>query len=150
MGLLSSTHIHGSKKEYVPYEKNVTVHEHRAPTDQSVELMNEFSEKALKNIVHRLHVDNNTLKAKGIYSVDDLNPHRMRYDLKFQLNGRDYYIDGFIEYSEFREAVLEQWNGFAHERIFKAAMKKVSEVIAEELMSMCPEFPQKTLEQAAR
>lgn len=37
----------------------VDVHEHRAPTDESIKLLNEMQEKILKNIVAQFKVDNN-------------------------------------------------------------------------------------------
>ena len=68
MGLFKTTnyYTHKGGKEYVPYEKDVTIHEHRAPTDESVRLLNEFEEKARKNIIHKISVNENNLNAVSI------------------------------------------------------------------------------------
>ena len=52
MGLFSTTHHH-TKTVNVPYEKSVTINEYKAPTDKSVELLNEFEKKAHENIIYK-------------------------------------------------------------------------------------------------
>lgn len=53
-------------KEAVPYAKTVTVHEHKAPTDESIRLYQEIEEKAFQNILHRIQVNDNALNFGAI------------------------------------------------------------------------------------
>ncbi len=96
MGLFSTTHNHTNTVN-VPYEKNVTVHEHKAPTDKSVELLNELEEKARKNIVYKTKIEQNYLKAIAIYYTDDLITNRIHFYIKFKLNGVKILISDYID-----------------------------------------------------
>lgn len=44
--MIENVNIFNSEREYIPYEKTVTatITEKRAPTDESVRLLNEFQE----------------------------------------------------------------------------------------------------------
>ena len=56
------TYVQRHTTEYV--DRNITVKEYKAPTDESVKLLNEMTEKALNNIVKTFSTSNNTLQAK--------------------------------------------------------------------------------------
>ncbi len=59
MGLLWTTnHVHPTKTEFVTKE----VHEHRAPTDESVRLLNEMQHEAAKNLIRTAHIENTVLR----------------------------------------------------------------------------------------
>src|SRR4051812_2071854 len=98
MNLFKSTHIHNHKTEHVPYVKEVKITEHKAPTDESVKLLNEMQEKAKKNIIATIHIEQNYLKAIVIYTQDDVVSGRMKYAIKFNLNGKDCNIEGHIDH----------------------------------------------------
>lgn len=139
MGLFSSTHHHHHKSstEYVPYEKKVTVHEHKAPTDQSIELLNEMTEKAKQNIVDSIHIKNNIIDCALIYFQDDITTDSLRYVVRFKLNGKEYKLDGRIE----RFELMEQGRAFhyRHEGVMMLVYKKYAEVIASELIRLTPD-----------
>ena len=40
-------------KEYVPYQRNVVIQEHRAPTDESVKLLRELENEVLNNLTEK-------------------------------------------------------------------------------------------------
>jgi hypothetical protein len=69
--------------------ENKTVHEHRAPTDKSVELLKEFEEKAESKLVERIIIDNNIMGDILVFEDAMVRSVRMR----FKLNGRDYEIE---------------------------------------------------------
>jgi hypothetical protein len=75
-----------TRTEYVPYDKTVTIN--RAPTDESIGLLNEFTKKAKNNIIHTVHIQENYLRAIGIYYYDDIVNNRTHFHLKFNLNGK--------------------------------------------------------------
>ena len=140
MGLFSTTHHHHTKTVSVPYEKNVTVHEHKAPTDKSVELLNEMQEKAQRNIITTIKIEENFLKAVVIYYRDEMVMDRMTYHIRFELNGKEYMIEDHIDNFEWRQEMSKSYMGLGNEVIFRALHKKFSEMVANELMKQSPDF----------
>lgn len=140
MGLFSTTHHHHTKTVSVPYEKNVTVHEHKAPTDKSVELLNEMQEKAQRNIIATIKIEENFLKAVVIYYRDEMVMDRMTYHIRFELNGKEYMIEDHIDNFEWRQEMSKSYMGLGNEVIFRALHKKFSEMVANELMKQSPDF----------
>ncbi len=140
MGLLSTKHYHINKTEHVPYAKTVTINEIKAPTDESVRLINEFEDKARKNIIAKIHIDENYLKAIAIFYQEELPLNRVTYHIKFTLNGREYNLQDHIDNFEWRQELSKTYIGLGNEAIFKILHKKFAEIIAKELMMQCPEF----------
>lgn len=48
--------------EYFGSDNNVSITEHRAPTDESIRLAEEYKEKAIKSIISNEYVKNNTFE----------------------------------------------------------------------------------------
>lgn len=92
--MFNTTHIHQSHDRLVPYEKTVTITEKKAPTDQSIELLNEFQEKAKQNIIDTIIIDNNVMKAVAVFLTGDIISDKYRYFLKYVLNGKEYKTSG--------------------------------------------------------
>lgn len=80
------TYVNRHTTEYV--DRNINVTEHRAPTDVSVKLLNEMTEKALKNIVSNFSTTNNTLQTRVAVFIDCRNGDR-QFLCKFILNGKE-------------------------------------------------------------
>lgn len=137
MGLFSTTHHH-TKTVSVPYEKNITIN--RAPTDKSVQLLNEMQEKAQQNIIATIKIEQNFLRAVAIYFQDEIIKDRVIYHIKFELNGKEYQIKDYVDNFEWRKEISESYMGLGNEVIFKALHKKFSEMIAMELMKQSTDF----------
>lgn len=73
--------------EYVT--KEVNIKEYKAPTDESVKLLNEMTEKSLANIVKQFAVQDNDFNF-GVMVYK--NPMRFVTEviIKFKLNGKDH------------------------------------------------------------
>jgi hypothetical protein len=125
------------KTGHVPY---VNIHEHLAPTDESVKILNDFEEKARKNIIHKVKVETNTIIAMGIYFRDEMVDNRVHFDIKFSLNGKEVLIQDYVDEFEWREEMLEMYMGFGSQVIYKLVMKKMAEMIAQELLNQSPDF----------
>lgn len=138
MGLFSTTHNYHTQTVSVPYEKSVTVNEHRAPTDKSVELLNEFEEKAKKNIIYKTKIDKNHLKAIAIYFRDEIVTNRIHFYVKFELNGVEHLIKDYIDGFEWNQEMYKSYFGFGIEAIFIMVHRKLSDMIAKELMKQLP------------
>lgn len=140
MGFFTKTIHHHTKTVSVPYEKSVTVNEHRAPTDKSVELLNEFEKKAYNNIIYKAKIEQNHLKAIAIYYRDDIINNRIHFQVKFELNGNEIIISDYIDNFEWKKELSKLYSGFGNKAIYKLVHKKLSEMIATELMNQSPDF----------
>ena len=96
--------------EYVT--KEVNVKEYRAPTDDSVKLLNEMTEKAKENLIKSFSTTNNTLQMScTVY--DDPRSFNREFLCKFTLNGKDHVIEVPIplwEFDTMDKAVMGLYN----------------------------------------
>lgn len=102
------THI--NKSSCVPYAKDVVMHEHKAPTDEAIKLLNEFHKEAVKNVVDSLSIKDNTFNMEvRAFSCDfQLNN---KIVCKFSINGKEFvveYNDEKIEQRRLAEKVVEK------------------------------------------
>ena len=136
MGLFSthtSTHTHSHSETLVPYEK--TVHEHRAPTDVSVQLLNEFQEKAVENILHAFKLKDNIIEADGFFIQTTPFDFNIEFHCKFKLNSNEYYVKEKINCFDFRQDIRKYFDNMEYRSaVIQLIYKKVSEVIAKELI----------------
>lgn len=115
------TYVQRHTTEYV--DRNITVKEYKAPTDESVKLLNEMTEKALNNIVKTFSTSNNTLQAKVAVYQD----HRMQVNefmCKFTLNGKDHMLR--VEINAYETPDMDS--------MVEKLYTKVCERLAQELM----------------
>ena len=143
MGLFSTEHHHHHRHTdtvSVPYEKTVTIKEHRAPTDISVALLNEFTEKARLNIINKVVIEQNHIKAVAIYYTDDIVGNRINFDVRFVLNGIETTISDHVDKYDWDNSLMSSYFGFGIKEIFEKVHKKLAEMIALDLMKQSPEF----------
>lgn len=55
------------------YPDTINIHHHKAPTDESIRLLNEFQEKAFSNIVNHIKVETNLVKGEVILYNDSFS-----------------------------------------------------------------------------
>lgn len=106
----------------VEERKFVTVHEHRAPTDESVRLLKEFESEARNKFTKSLHVDSNEFKClfqSYIYHIDDTQV----FCVCFDLNEKRYTL-------EHKECLFK-----TPEEMMQGLFKALSEKIAAEILS---------------
>lgn len=93
MGLFNTHHYHTkTETRTVPYEKTITVNEHRAPTDKSVELLNDFQKRAEGNIIHSINCTDNIFEYNAFFIQANLPSDNLTFYAKFKLNGKEYVI----------------------------------------------------------
>lgn len=78
----------------VRFPDNINVHEHRAPTDKSVDLLNEMEDKALDNVVLKISELRTNKFSYNVFFVnvigfDPLSPKGVMV-IKFNCNGKTY------------------------------------------------------------
>lgn len=81
MGLFSTTHIHQSRTEtrLVPYCREVK--EFKAPTDESIRLLNEMEQKAKQNIIAK-YTDKIGVYTYEAISIDSLTTTSGVFEIK--------------------------------------------------------------------
>lgn len=135
MGIFSTTNNYHTNN--VPYEKEVTINEHKAPTDESVRLLNEMQEKAKKNIIQTIKIGDNVLNAVVIYYQDDFIGHNINFTIRFTFNGKEYFIQDSIDKYEYK---FDSYMKLGSEIVHKMLFTKFSELITIELMKQSIDF----------
>lgn len=110
-----------SQPTYV--SKQIAVTEHRAPTDESVKLLNEMTQKALENITRRLITADNHLHISA-FLYDDFRMQERHWCVKLTLNGKDHVIEVALPYYQYHTP----------ETMIKALYNKVVQTLAHEIM----------------
>lgn len=122
--------------EYVPYTKDVNITEKKAPTDESIRLLNEMQDVAKKNIIKAIRVKENYLDAVVIIYQDMPRHIAFGYDfqLKFTINAEEFIITGQITDEDFKRSLM----GMDEYIIKNILYDKFSKAIAKKLL----EFPE--------
>lgn len=124
------------RREYIPYEEKVTIHEYRSPTDESVKLLNEMQEKALNNIVKSINVNDNTINAAVIYVFNAMSSiyDEIVYRVKFTFNGKEYNLEGKIPRQDLDSSK------YGSQAVYVAIAKALCILIAENVMKEIPDL----------
>lgn len=112
----------------------IEIHEHRAPTDKSVELLNEMQEKAFKNVIASFRTSFNGFYTDGVFIKSTMHPHLLFCHFTFGLNGKIYNFDTSIDASDWGKALWEEkenrWDGIRCHIPFDFLKQKIAEIIA--------------------
>lgn len=122
------THTHNSNI-------NADIYVKKAPTDDSVRLLNEMQEKAKSNIIATIEAKNNLVDVLGVYFRAN-NPIDMTVEFlaKFKLNGKEFDIVAKIERSEIINEAKKEFGGYGHKHIIEIVYTKLSQEIAKVLL----------------
>lgn len=138
MGMLRETEpqilvIDNTRTEHVSL--TTTVHEHRAPTDESVRLLKEMEEKAERKLVESIHVGD-TLVECVIHVWQDHASDCTRVRAVFKINGKQETAE-----HEFRPSREYRGQQVIDANVWRAVQTKISDVIANRmLMAEIPAF----------
>ena len=92
---------------YTTLNANVRVTEQKAPTDESIKLLNEFQEKARENIIDSIHIKNNVFEAVALFFQNEFPQRGFKMMIKFKLNGTEYKEKFDIDDMEYYEATKQ-------------------------------------------
>ncbi len=76
-------------EKHIPYEKEVHIHEHKAPTDESIKLYDELREKAIKSITGRFEVRDAEISGVAISFEEDDFSQTVRLLITSKINGNN-------------------------------------------------------------
>lgn len=91
--MFNHTLVVANRTEYVPYEKSVTVHEHKAPTDDSIRMYEEIKEKAYNSIIRTIRSADNELVKYDAMVYRDMYTFDTILKFKVILNGVEIIDD---------------------------------------------------------
>ena len=126
-----------------PQTINKTVHEHRAPTDKSVELLREMESASKENIIGSCLIEDNTLNGLVVFFTrSPAIMSRVAY-IRFTFNGKEHVVKEELHHSfDFKR---DEERAEVVRMLFDAVMKKVGDEIwpatIEALMSNVREAP---------
>jgi len=83
----NSTHTH---------KHNVNVQENKAPTDESIKILNEMQEKARMNLIKHFEIEDNSLNGQ-IFLHQEPMTRQYIFSTRFTLNGIEYYAEKKIK-----------------------------------------------------
>lgn len=103
MGLFSDNHYHKhDNSTHIRYPD--TIKEVKAPTDESVRLLNEFQEKALDNLISKVEVKDNLVEGTVMAFEMGCTTAAIQFEIKiickFKINGHEYVVEKGIDRSE--------------------------------------------------
>lgn len=103
MGLFSDKHYHRhDNSTNIRYAD--TIKEVKAPTDESIRLLNEFQEKALDNLIAKVEVKDNLVEGTVMAFDMARTTTSIMYEVvivcKFKINGRQFVVEKGISHDE--------------------------------------------------
>lgn len=113
------------KKDSVPYAKNVTINEHRAPTDESIKIYSEMVEKSRKSIVDKIVINDNSFNIKAMV-YENYYDYTFHCHYKFSLNKEQF--EG--------EFIIDEYDLLARDEIMRLIYEKASHQITVKLIGL--------------
>lgn len=114
-----------------------TIKDVKAPTDESIRLLNEFQEKALDNLISKVEVKNNlvegTVFAFEMARTSASLQHEVIIICKFKINGHEYVVEKGISRDEL-------WKDNADRSIIQINLTLQDYAKSVMLWWMCKEF----------
>lgn len=117
-----------------PYDKTVTIHEHRAPTDDSIKLLNEFQDKALQNLIKTVPIKNNIIDGIVFLFESNVASYSRKFIFRFKINGIEYQIEDEYEIGDLIQSTYD--NSYLPSKV----INKLSQIIAMHLFKDSTNF----------
>lgn len=115
---------------------DIDITEHKAPTDESIRLLNEMQEKAKENILKTVYIDENNLKAVCVYYLTTPDSMMIECHIRFNLNGVDYTINHKLNRFQYTKIIYgEQYLGMGVKVLYDLLIKTFSDKIAETIVA---------------
>lgn len=152
MGLFSTTtHNHFTENlTRIDYPDNITVNEIKAPTDDSIRLMEEMHEKSIKNIISKVRVSDNLVNGVAYCVLNPIYIEDVELIFKFTINGQEFNINKRISRSDLDmqesyevHKVSARLCNYAKAIMLWYSLKKLTSVFYEQITN--EKFPQELL-----
>ena len=74
----------------------IDIHEHKAPTDESMRMLDEFKKEAIDNIIDNIKLKDTVLDTTIVYTSENTISDSIQYYCIFELNGKKHRVEGDI------------------------------------------------------
>lgn len=81
-----------------PSHVTQTVHEHKAPTDESVKLLMEMQNKVMANLLGQIRVENNGFEIVA-YAFNDVSKFEKKVCIKYKIGTVEHTVDVSFRYT---------------------------------------------------
>ena len=125
--MFNKTYINQTPKETYSTSK-VEVHEYKAPTDESLKLLKQFKDEAVKDIIKELVISTTLITFVALQIrplAASISGRREQWFLTYEINGRTYTLKVILNLEEL------QYQNKTKAEIF---VEKVSQSIVEEML----------------
>lgn len=112
----------------------ITINEFKAPTDQSIEFLNDINEKTKQNIFAVIPVEENNLNGVVVYLTNYMIGYMVDYYIKFTLNGKEHIIHDTIARHKLDQEMLMLGKGFGSDVAREIFYKRILELLTLEIM----------------
>lgn len=112
-------------KEYIPYEKSVSVVEKRAPTDDSIRLYAEIKEKAYSSVLSTIELQDNILNLSAIV-YEEVNSMHKVCKYRLTLNGKEILGEKRIDALDIKTKDIRE--------VYSEIVNDISQYIAVEIL----------------
>ena len=85
----------------INFPDTIKIKEQKAPTDESIRLMEEMHDKALKNIIVKVKVEDNLVNGECWVIDQPWNINDIKLVFKFQINGHEFNLEKEVDRNEF-------------------------------------------------
>lgn len=127
-----------SETKLVPYERKVevTVNENRAPTDESIQLLNELTDKAHQNLLDVFRIESSVVKDTVISVFRQMGPDIVGMPLvayyKFKLNDRVFEGKTIVEDDRPYDSARGDFRRLLADEVFNRFIEELSRKTFEE------------------
>lgn len=126
------THIHKPRDtQYV--DRNITHHEHRAPTDESIKILREMEEKARDNLILAIRIDDGPIPMAVQVFRDFLN-EGCHVAMRLRIGGKEEVVKFHLKEFELNTD-LHKFIDEVHDRAFGALVKQFGPALTQALLS---------------
>ncbi|AGO49670.1 hypothetical protein Phi13:2_gp060 [Cellulophaga phage phi13:2] len=139
MGLLSTHHHRHTKKVYE--KSNINITEKRAPTDESVKLLKEFQEKAIKNLIDSVRINTMGIDVMVFIFNQEMITDEVELMVSFNINGNNYRLVEKIFRGEYQNGIRKKLGHLDFSRAVSYTIHEIlSKAIAREIMLKAPQM----------
>ncbi len=104
--MFNHRHFHDhDNSTHINFPDTIKVHEHKAPTDESIRLMEEMHHKAIKNIIAHVKIEDNIVNGQCWAVRRMTHIQDVLFIFKFKINGKEFTVEK--EYSTWDLANFE-------------------------------------------
>lgn len=112
------------RTEYVPYAKTVAVHEHRAPTDESVKMLAEMEQAAAERVIARVPLETALFTGEVMFHFEAAHDQLVA-TARAKINGTELRVRADIGRMPDRSQGWE-WSREAMEKLAGELAKEIS------------------------